>query len=234
MRMRLAAGIVVLACAALPGAAQAQSPCGGFLQRPCPAPTPTPTPEPTPTPTPEPTPAPEPAPLKASRYAALEPVMAAAVPAFSPKATRAQERRYLRLCRDLPTDDALLRDYRRHCLAEVASASAFECSGSACVGALRRGITRLTTEIARARALGRTATREVEDRACRNVLRVPANDIAFLGVLRTYARELSRAKSRRALDRAETRFDRASRRLDPPRSPAARLTALRARCAPPA
>jgi len=229
MRTWLTAGIVVAAWACLPGAAQAQSGCGGLLQPPCPAPTPTP--QPTPTPTPEPTPAPDPAPLSAGRVSALEPFLSAAVPAFSTKATPAQERRYAGRCRGLDTDDALLRDVRRHCLAEIASARAFRCtSGAACVRALRRGATALTTEIARARALGTTAARTVDDSRCRGAIRIPANDIAYLGVLRTYARELAAARSRKALQRAEAKFDRGARRLDAPRTAGQRLTAFRARC----
>lgn len=231
MRMWLAAGIVVLAWACLPGAAQAQSGCGGLLQPPCPAPTPAPTPVPEPTPTPTPAPTPAPAPLSAARTAALEPLYAAAVPAFSTKATRAQERRYERLCRGLSTRDTLLRDVRRHCIAEIASAKAFACRSDAqCLRALRKGATALTTEIERARTLGRTASRVVKDSRCRAVVRVSANDLQFLGVLRTYARELGRARSTAALDRAQAKFDRASKRLDAPRSASARLAAFRSAC----
>ncbi len=230
MRLRLAAGIVVLVCACLPGAAQAQSGCGGLLQPPCPAPTPAPTPAPAPAPAPTPTPAPA-APLSAARVAALEPVYAAAVPAFSSKATSAQERRYERRCRGLSTKDVLLRDVRRHCIAEIGSAKAFACRTDAqCQRALRRGTTALTTEIARARSLGTTAARQVDDAGCRAVLRTPANDVRFLGVLRTYARELSRARSTTALDRAQMKFDRSSRRLKAPRSAGARLTSFRSAC----
>lgn len=230
MRMWLAAGIVVLACACLPGAAQAQSGCGGLLQPPCPTPTPAPTPEPTPAPTPAPTPVPAP-PLSLERAAALEPLYAAAVKAFSTKATKAQERRYEQLCRRLTTKDTLLRDVRRHCIAEIASARAFACTTNAsCVRALRRGATALTKEIAQARALGKTAARQVDDAACRGVIRISANDIRYLGILRTYARELSRAKSTKALDRAEAKFNRAARKLKAPRVATDRLTSFRTHC----
>lgn len=233
MRKSLTAGIVVLACACLPGAAPAQTPCGGLLQPPCPAPTPTPAPEPTPTPEPSPTPTPTPAPavLSPARVAAIQPLFEAAVPAFRDTATPAQERRYERRCRGLSTKDVLLRDLRRHCTAEIASARAFACKTAAqCVRALRRGSAAIRTEIKRARALGSTAAKLVDDTGCRAAIRIPANDIRYLGVLSTYARELSRAKTTAAIDKAEARFTQRTRKLKDPRNASQRLRAFTAQC----
>lgn len=238
MRTWLTAGIVVVAWACLPGAAQAQSGCGGLLQPPCPAPTPAPAPEPTPAPAPEPTPTPAPAPagpLSERQVAELEPLYAAAVKAFSTKATRADERRYSSLCNGLFTGDALLRQVRTHCIAEIGSTRAFSqaatCkTATGCRNALRRGVARLKDEIDGARRLHTIAGKVIPDGRCRSVVRIPANDVKYLGILRTYARDLLKARTRKAFARADRRFNAAVRKLKDPRLPSDRLTAFRSRC----
>jgi hypothetical protein len=142
--------------------------------------------------------------LSAERYAALEPVLKAAVTNESDEATAKDQKAFDRVCLALDRTDVLLRTYRETCIASTASDTAMDRASVKCLHGAR--CAKLAADAARelkalvkqVRALNTVMNREIADVGCRTAMRASSHDLKIMDAVADLTPALVRVLQERA------------------------------------